>query len=282
MLVFYNGEFMPAEQVSVHFEDRGYQFADGIYEVVRIYGNRYFHLPAHLERLARSAAGIELDLPWDANELTRIMNHLLEENRPGDGIVYLQITRGVSPRDHKFPGNPKPIIIMYTREFARPTRNLQEGVATITATDDRWLRCNVKSISLLPNVLAKQKAARAGVYEAIFVRDGMVTEGSSSNILCVKDGKIYTHPADNLVLNGITRQTIARLARQEGIPFIEEAFGVPFLMAADEAIDSSTTSEVTPIIRIDGQPIGAGKPGPVTRRLQAAFNAEVEQEVVRA
>ncbi len=282
MLVYYNGEFMPSEQVSIHFEDRGYQFADGIYEVVRIYNNRLFHLQPHLERLQLSAAGIELDLPWSAAELTEAMFRLVEENKPGDGIIYLQITRGVSPRNHKFPGDPKPVIIMYTREFKRPLENMQNGVTAITAPDERWLRCNIKSISLLPNVLAKQRASRADAYEAILVRNGKVTEGSSSNVLCVRGNMVYTHPANNLVLNGITRQALARIVRQEGLHFVEEAFDVPFLLGSDEAIDSSTTSEVTPIIRIDGHPIGTGTPGPVTRRLQAAFDREIERETGKA
>ncbi|MHB9145543.1 MAG: D-amino-acid transaminase [Symbiobacteriia bacterium] len=282
MLVYYDGEFMPSEQVSIHFEDRGYQFADGIYEVVRIYNNRLFRLQPHLERLQLSAAGIELDLPWSAAELTEAMLRLVEENKPGDGIIYLQITRGVSPRNHKFPGDPKPVMIMYTREFKRPLENMQNGVAAITAPDERWLRCNIKSISLLPNVLAKQRASRADAYEAILVRNGKVTEGSSSNVLCVRGNMVYTHPANNLVLNGITRQALARIVRQEGLHFVEEAFDVPFLLGSDEAIDSSTTSEVTPIIRIDGHPIGTGTPGPVTRRLQAAFDREIERETGKA
>ncbi|MGE5591285.1 MAG: D-amino-acid transaminase [Bacillota bacterium] len=278
MQVFYNGQFMPAEQVSIGMEDRGYQFADGIYEVVRVYNNRLFHLKPHMERLARSAAGIELDLPWALDELAGAMRQLVDANQPGDGYVYLQITRGVAPRNHPFPTQPEPVVTMYTKVLPRPTRNLEQGVACVTVDDDRWLRCNIKSVSLLPNVLAKQKAARAGVYEAIFVRDGRVTEGSSSNIFCVYGDTIQTHPANNLILGGITRQALIRLVRQEGFRLLEEPFSVPGLLAADEAIVSSTTSEVTPIVQVDGHPIGDGRPGRVTRALQAAFEAEIRRE----
>lgn len=282
MLMYFNGEFVPSEQVSIHFEDRGYQFADGIYEVVRIYNNRLFHLNPHLERLSRSAAGVELDLPWSLPALASAMERLVKENEPGDGIVYLQVTRGVAPRNHMFPAHAEPVIIMYTREFPRPQENLSEGVACITVDDDRWLRCNIKSISLLPNILAKQKAAKAGVYEAIFVRDGRVTEGSSSNIFCVYGNTVQTHPANNFILNGITRQALLRLVREQGLKLVEEPFTVPGLLAADEAIDSSTTSEVTPIVRVDGHPIGSGKPGRVTRLLQDAFEQEIRRDTARA
>lgn len=278
MLVYFNGEFVPSEQVSIQFEDRGYQFADGIYEVVRIYNNRLFHLQPHLERLSRSAAGIELDLPWSQQALAEAMTRLVRENRPGDGIVYLQISRGVAPRNHMFPTRAEPVVIMYTRELPRPAANLAEGVACITVDDDRWLRCNIKSISLLPNVLAKQKAAGAKVYEAIFVRDGRVTEGSSSNIFCVYGDTVQTHPANNLILNGITRQALLRIVRQQGLKLVEEPFSVPGLLAADEAIVTSTTSEVTPIIRVDGHPIGSGRPGRVTRVLQEAFEEEIRRD----
>ena len=278
MQVFYNGRFMPAEQVSIDMEDRGYQFADGIYEVVRVYNNRLFHLKPHLERLGRSAAGVELELPWPQEELADVMAQLVKANRPADGIVYLQITRGVAPRNHPFPARAEPAITMYTKEFPRPTRNVEQGVACITVDDDRWLRCNIKSISLLPNVLAKQKAARAGVYEAIFVRNGRITEGSSSNIFCVYGDTVQTHPANNLILNGITRQALLRLIKQEGFRLVEEPFSVPGLLAADEAIVSSTTSEVTPIVQVDGHAIGEGRPGRVTRALQAAFEAEIRRE----
>lgn len=278
MQVYFNGQFMLAEQVSIGMEDRGYQFADGIYEVVRVYDNKLFHLKPHMERLVRSAAGIELELPWTQEELAGAMRQLVDANRPGDGYVYLQITRGVAPRNHPFPARPEPVITMYTKVLPRPTQNLERGVACITVDDDRWLRCNIKSISLLPNVLAKQKAARAGVYEAIFVRDGRVTEGSSSNIFCVYGDTIQTHPANNLILGGITRQALIRLAKQEGFRLVEEPFSVPGLLAADEAIVSSTTSEVTPIVQVDGHAIGDGRPGRVTRALQAAFEAEIRRE----
>lgn len=273
-----NGVLKPGTEIKIDVEDRGYQFGDGIYEVIRVYNGKLFTARMHLDRLLKSAEKIRLVFPYTAEELENQLNELIAETQLKDGTVYLQVTRGTSPRNHLFPaeGTP-PVYIAYTKNVPYGGAS-RPGKKAITAEDIRWLRCDIKSLNLLGNILAKQSASEAGCFEAIQHRNGTVTEGSSSNISIVKDGRIKTHPATNLILNGITRQVMLDCCSRDGIPAEETAFTLDELFAADEVIMTSTSAEITPIISIDGKTIGTGEPGPVTRRLQQMFLEEIEKQ----
>ncbi|WP_274363633.1 D-amino-acid transaminase [Paenibacillus thermotolerans] len=269
----WNGESLSARTgASVDIEDRGFNFGDGIYEVFRIYGGKLFEAEAHWARLIRSVAEIRIELPYSAERLSGGIAELVKADGVTDGIVYLQVTRGAAPRSHAFPAPaPRPTITAFTNPLDRPVKAIREGVAVVTHPDIRWLRCDIKSLNLLPNVLAKQAASEAGAWEAILHRDRIVTEGSSSNVAIVRDGVILTHPANHLILHGITRAVAIRLANGLGIPLREAAFTLEELYAADEAFLLSTTAEIMPIIAVDGRPIGSGSPGAISRALQAEF-----------
>lgn len=277
--VILNGEIISRQQASIDVEDRGYQFGDGVYEVIRVYNGKMFTAKEHLERLEASAEKIGINLGWTLKELDELFAALIEKNNLETGIVYMQVTRGVSPRNHAYPpAGTAQTLVAYTRDMPRPEANFVSGVKTILTDDIRWLRCDIKSLNLLGNIMAKQKAAEAGCYEAILHRDETVTEGSSSNIAIVKDSSVVTHPANNFILNGITRQVVAKLCEANGIPFIEKEFTLAELESADEVIVLSTISEVTPIVELDGKPVADGKPGPLTRKLQKLFDEEIERQ----
>jgi len=266
---------MDRENASIDIEDRGYQFGDGIYEVVRVYHGRLFTNELHLNRLFLSAEKLSLRIPYTAQELTAQLEKLVEANGVGTGIVYLQFTRGAAKRKHHFPEKSETTYVAYTSELDRPLEKMKKGVKAVLSEDIRWLRCDIKSLNLLGNVLAKQKAVENGCYEAIQHRGETVTEGSSSNVFIVKNDELATHPATNLILNGITRQVLLDICRKQGIPVREEAFTVDDLLGADEVFITSTTSEVMPIVQIDGKMVGDGAPGAVTRKLQHAFEREI-------
>lgn len=270
-MILYNGTFLPKEDVRISFEDRGYYFGDGIYEVFRIYGGRIYEKEAHLRRLERSAREIRLPLPYEAAKIGQMIEKLVSKEQIGDGTVYLQITRGIAPRSHLFPERPVPTLLAYCNRVERPTLQMERGIVAITAPDVRWLRCDIKSLNLLPNTLAKQDAVERDADEAILHRNGTVTECSASNIMLVKNGIIYTHPADHLILHGITRAVTIRLASELEFELQERPFTLDELVGADELFITGTTVEITPVVAVDGQPIGKGTPGPVTRRLQEAF-----------
>lgn len=277
--VVLNGEIIERSQAKIDVEDRGYQFGDGVYEVIRVYNGKMFTAREHLERLVSSAEKIGMKLGWAIGELEGLFASLIEKNGLGTGIVYMQVTRGTSPRNHAFPpAGVAQTLVAYTRDMQRPMNNLANGVKTILTEDIRWLRCDIKSLNLLGNILAKQKAAEAGCYEAILHRGERVTEGSSSNIFIIKDGTVITHPANNFILNGITRQTLEKLCVANGVQFIEKEFTVSELLAADEIAVGSTTSEITPVVEMDGKPVGSGAPGPVTKKLQILFEQEIERQ----
>ncbi|GIW07962.1 MAG: D-amino acid aminotransferase [Dehalococcoidia bacterium] len=284
-LVYLNGEIVPYSEARIPVEDRGFLFGDGIYEVVRIYHGRPFAFDRHFERLRRSAAEIRLDLDIErlrADALDLIVRQGIEE-----ATLYLQATRGVAIRNHAFPSEPVASVMMLVRSASAPSAAvLQNGVRCITLPDDRWARCSIKSINLLPNVLAKQQAVEAGCYEAIYLRDGYMTEGSSSNSWAVLDGELWTAPKSNYILGGITRDVLLELARQDGLPIREEPVPGWRLAAADEILISSTTSEVLPVVELDGRPVGAGRPGPVWERLyhllQRAITVECRPELIEA
>ncbi|CAM4233567.1 D-amino-acid transaminase [Lederbergia lenta] len=276
--IIYNDQIMDKNKVQIDIEDRGYQFGDGVYEVIRIYDGQLFTAEEHLTRFFSSAEKIKIVVPFPKEQLLRLIKQLINENKVNNGSIYMQITRGASPRNHVFPSaETKPVLTAYTKVVERPESALENGVEAIVADDIRWLRCDIKSLNLLPNLLAKQQATEKGCYESILHRDGTVTEGSSSNAYIIKDGKVKTHPATNLILNGITRQVIARLCDENQIPFYEEVFTVDELLAADEVFISSTTSEVMPVIRVDGKLFSDGKPGQITRKLQSLFLEEIKK-----
>ena len=278
MLIYLNGEYLDYTQAYVPVDERGLQFADGIYEVALIWGGQFVDLDRHLERLERSAAGIELDMPLSRSEIREIAAELLRREPQKQAALYLQITRGVAPRDHRFPDRPRPTVIAYIKDAPVDHVALQQGVKAITEPDLRWLRCDIKSVSLLPNVLARQHAAQRGVREAIQVRAGVgVTEGSATNIWMVHQGSIVTAPASNWILSGIVRSVVLELARAEKLPVAERFASAEELFQMDEVFLTSTTSFVMPIIEIDGKKVGDGEPGPVTLRLQELYLERLDQ-----
>lgn len=273
-----NGEMRNRSEIKMELEDRGYQFGDGVYEVIRIYNGKLFTSEMHLTRLIESANKISINIPYTVGEIAAQLKDLVAENEITFGTVYMQFTRGVSPRNHAFPSTDvTPVYVAYTKEVPY-NGALKPGAKAITIEDIRWLRCDIKSLNLLGNILAKQKAAEAGCLEAIQHRDNMVTEGSSSNISIIVNGELKTHPATNLILNGITRQVMLKICKDLGVSYQEEVFTLEELMAADEVIMTSTTAEIMPITAIDGQSIGSGEPGTVTRQIQQAFHAEIERQ----
>ncbi|QTC39905.1 D-amino-acid transaminase [Bacillus sp. V3] len=277
--VFLNGDYVKRSGAKVDIEDRGYQFGDGIYEVVRVYNGNVFTMDEHMERLYQSADKMKLKIPFELKEFTSIVFKMIEMNNVQEGIVYIQVSRGISTRQHHFPAGDVPgSVVAYTKEFKRPVKSMNEGVTTTLVEDIRWLRCDIKSLNLLGNILAKEEAASGGHFEAIQHRGETVTEGSSSNAFMVKDGAVYTHPATNLILNGITRRVIKELADSHGVKFVEKTFTVDELLSADELFIASTTSEVMPVIKVDETVIGQGAPGPVTRKLQEWFTERIEKE----
>ncbi|MGM9967859.1 D-amino-acid transaminase [Rummeliibacillus sp. TYF005] len=273
-----NNDLIDNDQMKLSINDRGYQFGDGIYEVIKVYNGNLFTPTEHIDRLYRSAEEIRLVIPYTKDVLHKMLYDLVEENELTDGHIYLQITRGVSPRNHAFPIEPtEPVLIAYTQTAERPVNNHRNGVSAILVEDIRWLRCDIKSLNLLGNVLAKQKAHEANCYEAIQHRGEIVTEGSSSNIYGIKNGVLYTHPTNQYILNGITRQVVMKCCQELGIQVVEEPMTKEELLQMDEVFLSSTTSEITPIIKIDDSIINSGKPGDFTRKIQQAFEEKVQQ-----
>lgn len=276
----WNDQIVKNEEVLVDKEDRGYQFGDGVYEVVKVYNGELFTVNEHIDRFYDSAEKIRITIPYTKDKLHQLLHQLVEANNIDTGHVYFQITRGAGPRNHIFPGDDvKPVLTGNVKENSRPLENFEKGVKATFVEDIRWLRCDIKSLNLLGAVLAKQEAYEKGCYEAILHRDEIITEGSSSNIYGVKEGVLYTHPANNLILNGITRQVIIKCAAEIGLTVNEQAMTKEQLLAMDEVIVSSTTSEVTPIIEIDGTVIGNGTPGEWTRKLQAQFETKIPKGI---
>ncbi|MCQ6557181.1 D-amino-acid transaminase [Paenibacillus mendelii] len=275
-MFLWNGELVEEEEIQVSHKDRGYYFGDGIYEVFRIYKGKLFEKQAHLTRMYQSLHNVKIKVQWDEHALAAKLDELVALFGEHDGYLYVQITRGEAPRTHTIPDVITPVMLGYCEAYTSPYSQMEHGIAAITVDDIRWHHCHIKSLNLLPNTLARQQAKESGADEAIFVRDGIVTEGSSSNLFIVKNGVIRTHPANHLILEGITRQVIERIAKSEGIPFESKAFHVEELMDADEVMITSSTREITPVISIDMKPIGSEKPGPITRQLQAAFNRLVD------
>ncbi|HUF11979.1 MAG TPA: D-amino-acid transaminase [Longimicrobiales bacterium] len=274
-IVFLNGEYLPAEQARISVDDRGYLFADGVYEVVRVYDGRAFRMDAHLDRLANGLDDLEIELP-SLEEIDDIVEKLLDDNklRGGDAKIYVQVTRGAAPRAHAFPKDCEPSVYVAASGLTpHPDRFFSEGVGAIRVSDTRWARCDIKSISLLPNVLANQRAHAAGAFEALFVRDGIVLEGSHSNLWGVYEETLVTYPASNHVLAGITRDEVFDIAEVEGIAAGEGLIPEERLLEADELFLSGTTTEIMPVVRVDGLEIGNGRPGPIATRLQQLYRS---------
>jgi len=278
--ILWNDEIINEEEVKIGFEDRGYQFGDGIYEVIKIYHGNVFTATEHIDRLYASADKIQLVIPYTKDVMHKMLHELIETNEVENGHIYVQVTRGTSPRQHNFP---KPavesVLTAYTKETTRPLDQLENGVKACFVEDIRWLRCDIKSLNLLGNVLAKQEAISKDCYEAIQHRGEIITEGSSSNVYGIKDGVLYTHPVSNLILNGITRKVILDCCEEIGLKVVEEAFTKKQALAMDEVIMSSTNAEVMPIISLEGQLIGEGKRVEWTEKLQQAFEHKIPSSI---
>lgn len=275
---YLNGSFIPREQITISPDDRGFLFGDGVYEVVRWYEGFFFDIEGHLNRLKRSMR--ELRINWSDPELyPSICLELIKQNKLEDkpSLVYFQVTRGAAPRTHSFPSpEVKPTIYAYAWICATDPASRESGIKVMLKEDIRWSRCDIKSIALLANTISFQEAATNGLKECIFVRNGLITEGSRSNIFFVIDKTLYTHPESTWVLAGITRRNVLRIAQDAGIKIREEALQENRIRFAQEAFITNTSAEVTPVIDIGGNTIGDGLPGPVTRLIGAKFNSEIE------
>jgi D-alanine transaminase len=275
-IAYVNGQYLPHSEARVHIEDRGYQFADGIYEYMVFFNRKLVDEELHLDRLERSLRELAIAMPMPRAALSIVIHELMARNAREDGGLYLQVTRGAVKRDHPFPANIKPALTMTIWGSKAPKqKEIEEGAKAITAPDERWARCDIKSIALLPNVLAKQKASAAGVREAFLFEGEMMTEGSVSNTFIVKNGVIITHPADHAVLPGVTRNVALRLARECQIKVEERPFSVAETFAADEVFLTSTSANVMPVTELDGKKIGNGKTGEITKKLLALYHDHI-------
>jgi len=268
---------VPLAEAKVSIEDRGFQFGDGVYEVIRTYNGRPFALETHLTRLDRSAKALDLTQPYSSAVWT---DHVLEGMRRAaypEAKIYIQVTRGVAPRDHAYSAEATPTVVMTVREFHPLDKSIQAaGVEAMTVEDIRWGRCDIKSVNLLANVLARQQVKQARVFEAILVRAGLVTEGAVSNVMVVHGGAVATAPEGPRILSGVTRAVVLNLALSEGVPVQERFVSQSDLYAADEVFLTGTTVEVLAVVRIDGKVIGNGRPGPIAQRLAASFRNRVD------
>lgn len=283
-IAYVNGRYVPHSEAAVHVEDRGYQFSDGVYEVCEVRDGMVIDLRRHLDRLDRSLSELAIGAPLGRKPLEIVIREVARRNRLRDGLVYLQVTRGVAPRDHAFPRNARPALVVTAKpaDRAAAERRAEAGIAVITVPDNRWDRVDIKTVGLLPNVLAKQAARERGAYEALFVdRDGNVTEGASTNAWIVtREGSLVTRPAEHGILKGITRTVVLEVAASEGLRVEERKFTVEEAKAAREAFITAATTIVMPVVRIDDAVIGNGVPGSVATRLRARFHDLAERTPV--
>jgi D-alanine transaminase len=280
-IAYVNGRYRPHHDARVHVEDRGYQFADGVYEVCEVREARLVDERRHMARLVRSLGELRIGLPMPLSALSVILHETVRRNRVRNGIVYLQITRGVARRDFAFPGpgaTPSIVVTARSLDSAKAENTAAEGIAVITLPDTRWARPDIKSVSLLPNVLAKQAAREAGAREAWLVdAEGFVTEGASSNAwIITADGEVVTRPADHSILSGISRAVVLDVIAAKELPFIERPFTVAEARAAQEAFITAASQIVQPVISIDGTPVGNGRPGPLALSLRREFHRHAE------
>jgi len=278
-----DGKLVDLNENVVPMEDRGHQFGDGVYEVTRVYNGRCFALKMHVDRLYRSLRELTIPAVYTYEELAEFHELLIKESGIMDGAIYLQITRGVSPRAHGFPDSVIPRLTMSIRATGAATdKHKLEGAKGLLIPDERWLRCDIKSLNLLGNVMGKQRAKEAGCFEGIQVRDGFVTEGTSSNFFVIKDDVAWTYPRCNLILTGVTRTLIIeKIAPELGLVVVEKKFDEAFAKSAQEAFICGTNSEITPIVTLSGQPVGDGSVGPITRKIQQAYYTIIDEECGR-
>lgn len=271
-IAFINGRFLPWEEANISIDDRGFQFGDAVYEVIRTYRGSPFELIAHLARLDRSARELSLRQPYTNLQWTRWIQQGLSLAGYQDAKIYIQLTRGVAPREHSFPSDILPTVVMTIRKFHPLAPEVRRaGVRACTREDLRWGRCDIKSVNLLANVLAREEAKKAGVFETILVRDGLVMEGALSNVMAVQDGVVITAPESTRILSGVTRTVVLELAKKDDIAIEERFIPVDFLYRADEVFLTGTTLEVLGVVQIDGKTIGTGQPGPLTKMLAARW-----------
>ncbi len=279
-IAYVNGQYVRHRDAAVHVEDRGYQFADGVYEVFAVMQGRLIGEHGHLNRLTHSLSELRIDWPISCSALKVVINEIMRRNRIQDGLIYLQITRGAAPRDHAFPIDAKSALVVTARSSAPLNKqSFQNGVDVITISDIRWKRCDIKSVALLPNVLGKQKAREAGAFEAWQIdNEGFVTEGTSTNAWIVaQTGDLITRNVGTSILNGITRLAVLEASDSVGIPILERPFTLNEAFLAKEAFVTSSTSHVKPVTRIDGRPIGDGNVGELTRRILDVYIKYVRQ-----
>jgi D-alanine transaminase len=271
-IAFVNDRFTDLSEARVSVEDRGFQFGDGVYELLRTYGGVPFRIKEHLARLDRSTGALGIANPFGADRWTALIGEAAERSGYADAKIYLQVTRGVAAREHALRAALTPTVVITVRAMAPPAETLYlEGVDIVTMADVRWGRCDIKSICLLPNVLAKQQALKAGAFEAVFVRDGFVLEGATSNLMTVQNGLLATPPEGPALLSGITREAALQLAREAGIRVKEEPVTEAALYDCDEVFLTGTTMEILPVRRVNGRQIASGAAGPLSRNLSERF-----------
>lgn len=273
-LVYLNGEFIPLSEAKIPVLDRGFIFGDSIYEVIPVYGKRLFRLDEHLDRLNNSLEATRIPNPYPESEWKKILSQLVMKHEAEDQSIYLQVTRGVAQRDHAFPEHVVPTVFMMSTPLVATTEEMfNKGISAITLDDIRWRYCNIKATTLLPNILLRQTALDEGAQEAILIRGGEVTEGSASNIFIVIDGHIQTPPKSARLLPGITRDLVVELANKNGLTCVESNFSGTELEAADEVWITSSTKEIMPVVCLNDEPVGDGKPGTVTRQMYQIFQS---------
>lgn len=279
-IVYLNGQFLPRTEARLSVDERGFFFGDGVYEVTRVVRGRLFEWERHARRLTRGLRELRIDARLSMDEIYALQERLIRENQmtEGQGTIYLQITRGAAPRTHHFPppGTPATVFLSASA-FTPPNEVRSRGVAAVTYPDYRWSRCDLKTVNLLPAVMAKQFAADHDAFEAIFVRDAVVTEGSHTNVFGVLGGELRTYPNSNFVLPGVTRDVVVELARELGIPVSETPIYQHEIGSLEECFLTGTTSDVMPVVAIDGRPVGAGRPGAIAMRLYEALANKLAQ-----
>ncbi|MEQ1882056.1 MAG: D-amino acid aminotransferase [Burkholderiales bacterium] len=281
-MIYLNGQFMPLEEARIPVLDRGFIFGDGVYELIPVYSRRPFRLAEHLRRLQHSLEGVRINNPHSEGDWSALIHRLVELNPHEDQSLYLQVTRGVAKRDHAFPKGVGPTVYMMSTALSTPSlEQVQNGVGGITATDNRWLRCDIKAISLLPNVLLRQLAVDAGCVETVLLRDGYLTEGAASNVFAICEGRILAPPKDHLMLPGITYDVVLELAAANGFAHEVRKIAERELRSAQEIWLTSSTREVLALTRLDGQPVGNGTPGALFQRMYG-FYQDYKNRVMRA
>jgi len=280
-MVFLNGRFLPLEQATVPVLDRGFIFGDGVYELIPVYSRAPFRMDEHLARLERSLAAVRIANPYARDKWRSIILELVAKQPWEDQGVYLQVTRGVAKRDHAFPAGVEPTVFAMSNPLVNPPQELVEkGVAAVSAPDNRWLRCDIKSISLIGNVLLRQASADAGAAETILFRDGILTEASASNVFVAKNGVVLSPPKSNLILPGITYDVVVEIAQQLGLPLEFRDIRESEVRAADELWVTSSSKEILAVVELDGKPVGEGRPGPLFRRAWEGYQ-EFKRRVMR-